>query len=144
MLRELQLTGLNVVYSSDLVRPEMTVAAEPGPGSPRDVLKRLLAPFGLKVEDGPINTLLVVYDSSPRHSKANGRYVVEARSSSAFIVVPFVNINVIAQDQDNEYVTTLTAEDFIVKEDGKLRYIVDFQNYSDTKSGPGFADHTLS
>ena len=84
------------------------------------------------MEDGPINTLLVVYDSSPRHSKPTVDPLSEARSSSAFIVVPFVNINVIAQDQDNEYVTTLTAEDFIVKEDGKLQNIVDFQNYSDT------------
>ena len=133
-LRELQLKGLNVVYSSDLVRPEMKVTVEPAAGSPREVLKRLLQPYGLKAEDGPVNTLLVVYSSgSGPHNSETGETGAAAGRSSAFVLVPFVNISLIAQDPDSHYVTNLTADDFVVKENGKPQQIVDFSNHSFTE-----------
>ena len=128
-LRELQLRGLNVVYSSDLVRPEMKVTAEPAGGSPREVLKRLLQPHGLKAEDGPVNTLLVVYASVPG-TPTNDADSAGPGASSAFVLVPFVNVSLIAQDSENHYVTNLTVDDFLVKENGKPQRIVDFSNHS--------------
>lgn len=129
-LRDLQLKGLNVVYSSDLVRPDMKVTVEPPPGSPREVLKRLLSPHGLKAEDGPVNTLLVVYSSDEDAAKDTRTNPANAGSSSAFVLVPFVSINLIAQDPENHYVTNLTADDFIVRENGQVQQIVDFANHS--------------
>src|SRR5262245_23921925 len=59
-LRELQAEGLNIVYSSELVRPEMRVAVEPPPLEPRQRLDALLKPHGLAVRAGPNGALLIV------------------------------------------------------------------------------------
>lgn len=131
-LRDLQMKGLNVVYSSDLVRPEMKVVTEPPPGSPREVLKRLLLPYGLKAEDGPVNTLLVVYQNGAAGKMAPGD-PGSLGDASAFVLVPFININLIAMDENNQYVTNLTADDFVVKENGIPQQIVDFANHSYTE-----------
>jgi outer membrane receptor protein involved in Fe transport len=60
VLRALQAQGLQVIFSSDLVRPEMAVTDEPDADSLRALLEEILAPHGLKVVPGPGNTLLVV------------------------------------------------------------------------------------
>jgi outer membrane receptor protein involved in Fe transport len=60
VLRALQAQGLQVIFSSDLVRPEMAVTDEPDADSLRALLEEILAPHGLKVVAGPGNTLLVV------------------------------------------------------------------------------------
>jgi Carboxypeptidase regulatory-like domain len=58
-LRELQADGLKIVFSSELVRPEMRVTSEPT-GSPRRKLDAMLRPHGLEVRSGPGGRLLVV------------------------------------------------------------------------------------
>lgn len=52
--------GLPVLYSSDLVRPAMTVQAEPLATEPRAILAEIIAPHGLAVAQGPGGTLLLV------------------------------------------------------------------------------------
>jgi hypothetical protein len=59
-LRILQAEGLRLIYSSDVVREEMRVEAEPSARRPRDILARILAAHGLEAIDGPGRTLLVV------------------------------------------------------------------------------------
>ena len=59
-LDDLREHGLRLIYSSDLVRPDMIVANDPAAGSPRSVLDQLLEPFGLRAQDGPRGSLLVV------------------------------------------------------------------------------------
>lgn len=59
-LDELRARGLRIVYSSDLVRPEMTVRLDPGDGPPHEILRNLLGPHGLAAEVGPGGTVLVV------------------------------------------------------------------------------------
>ncbi len=59
-LEELRARGLRIVYSSDLVRPEMKVRIDPGGGSPHEILRNLLGPHGLAPEIGPGGTVLVV------------------------------------------------------------------------------------
>ncbi len=59
-LADLQARGLKVIYSSDLVRPEMRVEAEPTATSLRRVLDQLLHPHGLTARRGPGGSLLVV------------------------------------------------------------------------------------
>ena len=52
--------GLSLVYSSDLVRPEMRVRADPLGRTPREMAEEILAPHGLTLRDGPAGTVLVV------------------------------------------------------------------------------------
>lgn len=69
-LDELGARGLRLIYSSDLVRPDMIVAGEPAVGPPRQVLEQILAPFGLESRDGPGGTILIV--RSPSSARAEG------------------------------------------------------------------------
>jgi Ca-activated chloride channel family protein len=59
-LADLQARGLRVIYSDDLVRPEMRVVAEPTAAWLHDVLEQLLAQHGLTARVGPGGNLLVV------------------------------------------------------------------------------------
>ncbi len=60
VLRELQATGLNIVFSSENVPPTLKVLAEPKAVLPREVLDEILGRHNLQVRSGPNGTLLVV------------------------------------------------------------------------------------
>src|SRR6185295_8462773 len=64
-LLSLQQQGLAIVFTSQLVRPEMKVAAEPAAREPRRILDEILAPHGLAVEQGPGGVLVVVAKARP-------------------------------------------------------------------------------
>lgn len=59
-LQELQARGLKIVYTSRLVLPAMRVEAEPTAREPRSILDEILAPHGLRAEDGAGGTIAVV------------------------------------------------------------------------------------
>jgi len=59
-LRELELRGLPLIFSTLLVTPEMRVLSTPPPEAPRDTLDRILRPHGLVVLAGEGGHLLVV------------------------------------------------------------------------------------
>ncbi len=59
-LRQLQAQGLKVFFTTNVVRPEMRVAAEPDASDARGRLGQLLAPHGLKAKVGPKGRLVVV------------------------------------------------------------------------------------
>ena len=59
-LRLLQQDGLAIVFSSETVTPDMRVGVEPKTTTPRRQLDELLAVHGLRAEDGPGMTILVV------------------------------------------------------------------------------------
>jgi hypothetical protein len=65
VLRELQSTGLRILFSSDLVRKAMRVESEPRATAPRLVLDEVLAPHGLVAQPGPGGRLLVVREPKP-------------------------------------------------------------------------------
>src|SRR5262249_8996794 len=58
-LRDLSADGLKIVFSSELVRPDMRVIEEPK-GTPRQMLDAMLRPHGLEVRSGAGGTLLGV------------------------------------------------------------------------------------
>lgn len=64
-LLSLQKQGLTIVFSSQLVRPEMKVFREPAAREPRRILDEILAPHGLAVEEGPGGVLIVVAGAAP-------------------------------------------------------------------------------
>jgi hypothetical protein len=64
VLRELQVEGLKIVFSSNLVRPDARVLTEPRARMPRRILDEILRPHGLEAQAGRAGTLLIV--RSPR------------------------------------------------------------------------------
>jgi outer membrane receptor protein involved in Fe transport len=64
VLRSLEAQGLEIVFTSELVRPEMVVAEEPVARTPRRVLDEVLAPHGLAVREDPSRVLVVVSAAS--------------------------------------------------------------------------------
>lgn len=60
VLVQLRKEGMPLVFSDRVVEPGMTVLAEPKAASARGRLEELLAPHGLRVQEGPKDRLLVV------------------------------------------------------------------------------------
>ncbi len=59
-LLELRADELKIVFTSEVVRPEMIVAVEPESAEPRRILAELLAPHGLEARHGPGEVIVVV------------------------------------------------------------------------------------
>jgi len=74
-LADLQKRGLKIIYSSQVVRPDMRVPTEPRATSLRRVLDELLSPHGLIAQDGPGGTVLVVKNPRARINKPEPREV---------------------------------------------------------------------
>jgi hypothetical protein len=60
VLIELRTAGLNLVFSPELVRPELRVVAEPRSERPRQIVDELLRPHGLAVREAARGRLTVV------------------------------------------------------------------------------------
>jgi hypothetical protein len=65
-LRKLQAGGSRIVFTSELVTPDMRVVAEPRSKGTKERLVELLEPHGLGVREGPRDTLLIV--AAPRRT----------------------------------------------------------------------------
>ncbi len=57
--------GVRIIYSDDLVTPEMVIVTPPAGEDMTDALRRLLAEFDLAIEDGPAGSILVVAAAAP-------------------------------------------------------------------------------
>jgi outer membrane receptor protein involved in Fe transport len=81
VLGKLRADGVNIVYSDELVRPEMVVTEVPSGGSTLEILDALLAPHGLAARDGPNGIVMVV--ARPRSPTSFGaiRGLVRARDT---------------------------------------------------------------
>src|SRR5690242_13712254 len=64
-IHHLQLQGLNIIYSSDVMNPQMVLKSDPKAATPRQILDEILAMFYLKVQSGPRKTLLIVHGHPP-------------------------------------------------------------------------------
>jgi hypothetical protein len=71
-LRALQARGLRLVFTSVIVTPELQVQTEPRAGTARQQLEELLAPHGLKAQDGPGGIILVIR-AAPRIQEPRAR-----------------------------------------------------------------------
>jgi hypothetical protein len=60
VLQSLQARGLRIVFSSNIVTPDMRVRLEPRTRTPRHQLDAILAPHGLVARDGPGGILQIV------------------------------------------------------------------------------------
>lgn len=92
-LVRLQSEGVAIVFTSELVRPEMKVTTEPRATTPRALLEELLAPHGLRVVEGGGGTLVVVArepDAEARRSVLTGE--VRSRTSGEPIAGAIVSL----------------------------------------------------
>ena len=115
VLRELQATGLNIVFSSEIVRPIMKVLAEPKAVQPRTILDEILRPHGLQVQSAPGGALLVVPAAAPRQ---------DTFRTSTRIVPVYATVS----DATGALVSNLTARDFQVDDNGKTVPITLFES----------------
>ena len=60
VLEDLRADGVQLLYSSDLVKPWMRVERAPQSSEPRAMLTEILGPYGITVQDGPSGTLMLV------------------------------------------------------------------------------------
>jgi len=108
VLRDLQAQGLKIIFSSELVRPEMRVETEPKATTPRKILDEVLTASGLEVRSGPGASLLVVRGRSPRSRSTTETLskgtiagtVVDARNGA-----PLPGVLVVAPGGDRKTVT---------------------------------------
>jgi Ca-activated chloride channel family protein len=139
-LHDIQMKGVKLLFSSDLVRPELKVAIEPKSDSPQQILQELLVPHGLDVQNGPAKTLLVVRKLASTTPAVNQHRKIiveepEIQPAEENVVVPFVTVYVTAES-NSRFLTNLGSSDFVVKEDGKEQQIVEFQNLAEIKEAP--------
>jgi outer membrane receptor for ferrienterochelin and colicin len=107
-LRALENGGLKLVFSSQLVRPEMTVRSAPVSRAPRAILDEILAPNGLSVEEGPSGILVVISSPQSPGSSSSLRSTVSGsvRSRRALDPLPGVTVAIVGRG-----VQTVTGAD---------------------------------
>ncbi len=72
VLADLQHLGLQLVFSTAVVTPSMVVEREPRGEDPRSILDQLLEPHGLRAEDGPGGTILILVATAGKTVPATG------------------------------------------------------------------------
>lgn len=107
-LLALEKRGLKLVFSSRVVRPEMTVRSAPTSQDLRSIADELLAPHGLSVEEGPAGVLIVISSGERPTSAKPPRSGVRGsvRSRRALDPLPGVTIAVVGHG-----VETVTGPD---------------------------------
>ena len=94
-IARLQSEGLKIIYSSDLVRPDMIVAAEPLTSTPRAILDEILEPHGLQAVQGPGDSLLILAGHPP---EALGSIEGKVRALGSGRSVPEASIRIVGSD----------------------------------------------
>src|SRR5262245_16753010 len=84
VLEALRQRGLNVVYSSAVVTPELRVVLEPRSLEPRAILDEILAPLGLAARDVGSGAVLVLKAAASPPGRLKGR-VVSAGQGRAIV-----------------------------------------------------------
>lgn len=90
--------GLNIIYSSDVIKPWMRVRAEPEGADASAQLARMLAPYGLVAKDGPRNTLLIVRGDPPAPAPA-GNTAAPTKPAAEQAARPVLNELIITASQ---------------------------------------------
>jgi Ca-activated chloride channel family protein len=117
-LRLLQERGLPVIFSSELVLPQMRVTSEPKATRPEEALVEILRPHGLAARPGPGGRLLVVRAPSPASPDEDPR-VQKLPSFGSEIRIVRLDITVVRRD--GRFVTDIASKDLEIFEDGVLQ-----------------------
>jgi len=70
LLESMRAGGIELLYSSDLIKPWMRVGHDPRATDPQSLLAEVLAPYGITVARGPQDKLMLVREETraPRHA----------------------------------------------------------------------------
>jgi hypothetical protein len=140
-LNELRGEGLQVIFSSALIEPGLTVDIDPGSGTPEQIARRILAPHGLALETirpGLFSVVKRQPQAAPQPSP-----VVAERGLASEISQPLYEVEVYASryqidQQDASSLVELSREDL----DGIAGVAEDALRV--TRYLPGTASNTLS
>jgi hypothetical protein len=114
-LRVLQARGLQIVFSSATVTPDLRVRSEPRAATARQQLDELLAPHGLKARDGPGGTIQVVRaEAAVPQPRAAATGAVEGQVVDAFTAAPLAGV-VLQVDGATHESRTDAAGRFVVR-----------------------------
>ncbi|MFN7963686.1 MAG: TonB-dependent receptor [Thermoanaerobaculia bacterium] len=108
----LQQAGLQVVFTSELVRPEMRVLQEPASSEPREALEEILAAHGLTARPGPGGTLVVVRAEARPKASASPSLVGEVRSAETAAPLAGVAVRLLGEATEAK---TDTAGRFVLE-----------------------------
>ena len=94
-LAELRRAGLALIFSSALIDPAFTVTVDPGPGTPEEIARRILAPYGLGLRSVRPN-LYAVVKLPPAPPAAAAPRAVTQPATQAAAGAPVAEIDVYA------------------------------------------------
>ncbi|MCP3981959.1 MAG: TonB-dependent receptor [bacterium] len=128
VLEQFERAGFELIYTSAVVGDELRVEIEPHTSDPREALERILAASGLKAEDGPGDSILVLPEDPPVGT-FRGRIVSLARGGP----IPGATVRVVGTDR---FARASDDGSFAI---GDLPEAV----YEITVTSPGFSTATL-
>ncbi len=120
-LKELRVRGLRIVFSTNVVRPDMRVETEPAAGEPREILDEILAPHGLLARQDASGVLVVV--RGPHATAADGG-AIRGRVYSRRSAEPLAGAMVRLLGRGVE-VTTGDGGEFVVPDPGLGTYTLE-------------------
>ncbi len=145
VLADLQAEGLQIVFSSAVVTPTMVVEEEPHGDDPRSILDQVLRAHGLRAEDGPGGTILILVVPSVSATPTTGSIRGVVTVSGNRVDVPDLVITV-----DGTTLRAATFEDgrFVIDDIPAGRYTVKAtssafmdQSIDDVRVKPGQVSH---
>ena len=148
VLKELQALHLNIVFSSELVKPEMRVASEPKSAVPRRILDEILRPLGLEVRSGPGGALLVIHSrraSAPAATRSGPTGTVAGTVIDARTALPLAGVMIAVQGLDRT--TTTDAKGGFTLTDvptGPVALYVSLVGYGLARPAVDVADHATT
>jgi len=148
VLNELQALHLNIVFSSELVRPEMRVASEPKSSAPRRILDEILRPLGLEVTSGPGGALLVVRSrraSAPPPMRSGATGTIAGTVIDARTALPLAGVMIAVQGLERTTTTDATGG-FTLTElpTGPVALYVSLIGYGLARPAVDVADHATT
>jgi len=114
VLQELRDRGLDLVFSSAVVAPDLRVRVEPSASDPRAILDEILPPLGLKAEDGPSGAILIL-PADPDPADPQGRATAKEARRSLFmteVIVTPSRHSMVAEEQASR--RTVTHEEAVL------------------------------
>lgn len=138
-LKELRRAGLRLVFSSELVKPDLVVTVDPGSGSAEDQARAILAPHGLALESLRPGTFAIVKRPDPTPAPASQIPANATRASAGSLLeVGVYASRYEVQREDPSALAELTREDL------ETRPGLDQDVLRVTRYLPGTASNSLS
>ena len=118
VLDQLNAAGLNLIYSSAVVLPELVVVDEPTATDPRAILDEILRPLGLQAENGASGAILIVRAPPPSVGGIAGRVTASSRGTpvaGATLTIDGTGLRVAAERDGRFILREVPAGTYVVR-----------------------------